>query len=517
MTSYPPTRPSADNSSMFHFVQPNSDMQEADTMASPPESNMQLDMSPGPETTNNGRKEGKYQGRIDITFSKKAAVIRRWKSDPLISKAQLAKECGIPRTTLYGIISRMDKYSSDDESQTRCRSRKPLFPLLEEAAVRWIKYRKTLGVSESDVRSIGIDVLHTMDRLLLAPQPPCKFSPSWIKGFNDRHSKSLETVSVNAVPSSGDKLMDFAVKLMLSKFGPGNILCCELAQNISTASALGEGNQHWQHNGSIRPLVLPLFCCNVAGEKATYWLDQEGIAKAKFLAWLKNLNEEIGRGSRTAILLLIDLERSPFLDTPTPALEFVTVMVFRSSCSSVPPMRRGIMAEFEGNYNRGPVWNQSTPYVISHNHTELYRWLISDAWNQVSPRTIQYHFQCFLTENQFTRQCNMGKSIAKTILRLEIFSDGKYKFEGLDYEDDKIEDRDGDKDEDRNENKADSSQASYEIVTNCCRWYFIKRNPTSSSTDFVFRVTQPWVCIMQDDRWADSIFELLQSKYITEH
>ncbi|KAG0013340.1 hypothetical protein BGZ80_011145 [Entomortierella chlamydospora] len=432
MTSYPPTRPSADNSSMFHFVQPNSDMQEADTMASPPESNMQLDMSPGPETTNNGRKEGKYQGRIDITFSKKAAVIRRWKSDPLISKAQLAKECGIPRTTLYGIISRMDKYSSDDESQTRCRSRKPLFPLLEEAAVRWIKYRKTLGVSESDVRSIGIDVLHTMDRLLLAPQPPCKFSPSWIKGFNDRHSKSLETVSVNAVPSSGDKLMDFA----------------------STGTRSIEGSDR---ESIIRNL--------------------EGIAKAKFLAWLKNLNEEIGRGSRTAILLLIDLERSPFLDTPTPALEFVTVMVFRSSCSSVPPMRRGIMAEFEGNYNRGPVWNQSTPYVISHNHTELYQEL----------------------------SCN------------EIFSDGKYKFEGLDYEDDKIEDRDGDKDEDRNENKADSSQASYEIVTNCCRWYFIKRNPTSSSTDFVFRVTQPWVCIMQDDRWADSIFELLQSKYITEH
>ncbi|KAF9170290.1 hypothetical protein BGX20_009167 [Mortierella sp. AD010] len=353
----------------------------ANTTAAPLESNMQLNMSPGPETAGNGRKEGKYQGRIDITFSKKAAVIRRWKSDPHISMVQLAKEYGIPRTTIYGIISRMDKYSSDDESQTRCRSRKPLFPLLEEAIARWIKYRKTLGISESDVRSVGIDVLHTMGRLLLAPQSHCKFSPSWIKGFNDRHGRSLENVSVNAVPSSGDKLMDFAVKLMLSKFKPGNILCCELAQNISTASALGEGSQHWQHNGSIRPLVLPLLCCNVAGEKAIHWLDQ---------AWLENLNKEIGRGSRTAILLLIDLERSPFLDTPTPALEFVTVMVFRSSCCSVPPMRRGIMDEFEGNHN-----------IINHNHTELYRWPISDAWNQVSHRTIQYHFQCFLTENQF--------------------------------------------------------------------------------------------------------------------
>ncbi|KAF9093378.1 hypothetical protein BGX27_001619, partial [Mortierella sp. AM989] len=249
-----------------------------DIVASPKYIN-QLAVAPEPHRTpGGGRRQSRGQGRQEITLERKDEVIQLWRQVQSNSITSFAKSCGMPRTTVYGIIKRHQSSDAGVQIQMasrkeRFRNRKPRLPIVEEVLVSWIIYLRLHGEPDPAVCRVGRMVHDALTELLLNPQPPCQFSPSWLKGFMNRHSEDLQTEETSSSLSVRETLTDYSVKRLLSKYEPSDIFCCHLFglfKSVSPATAIDSVRMQPQPpDGEFVSYVSFLLLCNAEGTKET--------------------------------------------------------------------------------------------------------------------------------------------------------------------------------------------------------------------------------------------------------
>ncbi|KAF9162060.1 hypothetical protein BGX20_001875 [Mortierella sp. AD010] len=213
--------------------------------------------------------------RMQYSIDKKIEIIDYKRSNPRASPAKIAKDFGMHRTTVVGILSLEKKlcgYRSANPNQDPDAHRVvgSRTPEVERLLVVWLRELKVQGVNVSDkkIRAQAIEIHRMLSNDLEGYQhrDGHLYTESWLKRFRKRQALSLALKSVYPTGRAQVYWATLVHQSNLSSLDPNDIYICDLANIFMRMKPAGESNEPrraTQIKGDASASVL--LCCNGTG------------------------------------------------------------------------------------------------------------------------------------------------------------------------------------------------------------------------------------------------------------
>lgn len=350
-----------------------------------------------------------------LTLAEKIAVINEVEKG-LKKKSQIAKDFGIPATTLSTFLKNKEKIlsSANDSAKDRKRVRGPENPDVDECVLKWFKQArdKQIPVSGPMIRAKAEEFASSLNK-------DFKASTGWLHGFKERNSITFKSVcgeSAGVDEQAADKWKGELVK-MIQETPPKNIFNadetglfykCTPDKTMTFKGERCSGGKLSKDritlmvganmDGSEKlPLLMigksanPRCFKNVKTLPVQYKNNKKAWMTSEiFSEWLSKLDKKF-RKEKRKVLLFID---NCTAHNNVPNMSNVTVIWFPPNMTSViQPMDQGVIKNLKHFYRRLLVQNIMSGSFTDKNGKNKINVLDAmrmshSAWAQVTATTV---------------------------------------------------------------------------------------------------------------------------------
>lgn len=357
--------------------------------------------------------------RCALTVEVKRKIIKCVEDNPTKKKQDIAKEFNIPQSTLSTVLKNKAKFEEESDLSAKTKKSKSCeLKDVEECVLKWLKNCRDKNVP------IGGPILQEKAQQFAVQLGHANFRASngWLQNFKKRNELVFRKVCGESASVDDSVCTEWKEKIagLTDGFAPdavynadetGLFFKCLPDKTISFKGDKCHGGK------SSKDRVTVLLCANSTG---THKLKPLVIGKSKrprcfknvndfptdymankkawmncdtFSDWLKKTDKEMKKKKKKIIIFVDNCTAHGDL----PKLTNITLKFFPpNTTSKLQPLDQGIIRTFKANYRREVVQQflndieQKTPTKISVLDA---MWMITKAWNKVTPRTIANCFK----------------------------------------------------------------------------------------------------------------------------
>lgn len=323
---------------------------------------------------------GVKRGRSALSLTDKLRIIKKVDDNPTAKKIDLAKELGIPKSTLFTIIAKRDEILDNaSTSGSSCSKKKRVqqgrYEDMEECLLEWFKQNRAAGMPIS-----GPILIAKAKELAAKMHVPDTFTASegWVHRFKLRFGITCKKVcgesgAVN--PETVSTWKDDLLPALLEDYALKDIFNADetgLFYNLLPDRTLALQHEKCHGGKRSKERLTVLLCANADGTEklpplvigkfakprcfknvktlpTPYTSNKKAWVTTKvFGDWLRSIDAKMGAKHRKIILLVDQCSAHP---PDTSYLRNMKVKFFPANCTSVlQPLDLGIIQSFKTKY-----------------------------------------------------------------------------------------------------------------------------------------------------------------------